>query len=325
MSKLGELQTGNEYFCWMDKALRANIKELIKAKRGFEFEAFVHEFHLTRYGSDLYQPTRERKDDGAEGLILSSGTIIAAYAPDAYDEKKFLKKIGEDFDHYMSKWANENPNWQMFYNNSLAPEQLRVGGTLKALAESNSLKVNSIIIKGIDQILHSIENEFTNNQQRQIASYLGVPKELMIFDHLRSIIDDLIRGTGIEANNVEYKIQLNVLDKIKLNYSDLDAKHAEDEYFDLTVDGTLKKIWGIISTYEPEQINSLKQKIKREFNEHAGDFKQKINLLTKKYLERYTAGTDDDFEYYTRALLVYCFEQCMIGEKTAKEKEDKLK
>jgi hypothetical protein len=305
----------------MDRALRANMKELIKAKRGFEFEAFVHEFHLIQYG-DLYQPTRERKDDGAEGLIISSRTIIAAYAPDAYDEKKFLKKINDDFGDYIKKWAKDNPNWNMFYNNALAPEQLRVADSLKSLAESKFLTVDAVIIKGIDQIIHIIERDFTNTQQRQLANYLSIPKELLIFDHIRSIIDDLIRSSGIDRNNIEYKIEINVGDKIKLNYTEADVRNAEEEYIDLTTDGTLKKIWGIISTYEPEQINSLKLKIKREFNDQNGSFKEKINLLTQKYLDKYASGQDDDFEYYTRALLVYCFEQCMIGEKIIKEKED---
>ena len=100
-------------------------------------------------------------------------------------------------------------------------------------------------------------------------------------------------------------------------------KNAEDEYTYLIEDGSLKKIWSILATFEPEQINSLKLRIKREFNNINGEFKEKIDGLTEKYLDKYTSGLDDDFEHYTRALLVYCFEQCMIGDKTTKEKERK--
>lgn len=304
----------------MDKALKLNMKELIKSKRGFEFEAFINEMHLIRYGSNGYQPTRERKDDGAEGLILGTRTIIAAYGPDSYVERKFLKKVNDDFADYLTKWANNNPNWNMYYNNSLAPEQIKVSNDLRDLAKKKSLTIDNIIIKGIDQIMQLIEIEFNNKQQRQLATLLGVPKELIIFDHIRSIIDDLIWGFGIDAENVKYKIAVCVPEKIKLNYSDSDAKIAEEEYTDLNVDGTLKKIWNIIATYEPEQINSLKQIIKKDFNNINGTFKEKLSGLTEKYLDKYTSGQDDDFEYFTRALLVYCFEQCMIGEKTIKEK-----
>ena len=306
----------------MDKALKANIKELIKSKRGFEFEAFINEMHLIQYGANGYQPTRERSDDGAEGIILSSRTIIAAYGPDTYKEISFLKKINDDFEDFMNKWAKDNPNWNMYYNNSLAPEQIRISDNLIELAKKKLLTINKVVIKGIDQIMQLIESEFTNKQQRQLATLLGVPKELMIFDHIRSIIDDLISCVSIDEENVKYKIAVDVPEKIKLNYSEGDVKIAEEEYVDLNADGTLKKIWNIIATYEPEQINSLKLRIKREFNKINGTFKEKINGLTEKYLDKYTSGQDDDFEYYTRALLVYCFEQCMIGEKIIKEKEN---
>lgn len=307
----------------MDKALKSNIKELIKSKRGFEFEAFINAMHLIQYGSDGYQPTRERNDQGAEGFIINTRTIIAAYGPDTYKEGAFLKKVNEDFEEYLNKWAIANPNWNMYYNNSLAPEQIKVSDKLRELAKKRSIAIDKIIIKGIDQIMQLIENEFSNRQQRALASLLRVPQELINFDHIRTIIDDLIRGVGIDEENVKYKIAVDVSEKIKLNYSDADAKNAEEEYSDLIEDGSLKKIWSILATFEPEQINSLKLRIKREFNNINGNFKHKINTLVEKYLDRYTSGSDDDFEHYTRALLVYCFEQCMIGDKTNTEKEQK--
>ncbi|HZK94730.1 MAG TPA: hypothetical protein VFC67_11025 [Prolixibacteraceae bacterium] len=307
----------------MDKALKSNMKELIKSKRGFEFEEFINHMHLIQYGSEGYQPTRERRDDGAEGLIINSRTIIAAYGPDSYKEKAFLKKVNDDFEDYLNKWAKANPNWNMYFNSSLAPEQIKVSDKLREIAKKKSIAIDKIIIKGIDQILQLIENELNNKQQRELVSLLNVPKELMIFDHIRTIIDDLIRGFGIDEENIKYKIEVDVLEKIKLNYSESDAKNAEDEYTDLIENGTLKKIWNILATFESEQINTLKQRIKREFNNINGDFKGKINSLTEKYLDKYTSGLDDDFELYTRALLIYCFEQCMIGDKTNNEKKRK--
>lgn len=306
----------------MDSALKANIKERIKSKRGFEFEAFINGMLQIQYGSDGYQSTRERTDDGVEGLILGSHTAIAAYGPDTYKEKKFIKKLNDDFLDYMNKWAKDNPNWNMYYNNSLAPQQIKVSDDLIKLARERSLTIDKVIIKGIDQIMQLIESELTNKQQRHLATLLGVPKELMIFDHIRSIIDDLIRGFGINEENVKYKIEVDVFEKIKLNFSENDVKTAEMEFEELNVDGTLKKIWNIISTYEPDQINALKLRIKNDFNNLKGTFKEKLDSLTEKYLDKYTSGQDDDFKYYTRALLVYSFEQCMIGEKTIKEKSN---
>ncbi|MEE1962784.1 hypothetical protein V1387_08825 [Allomuricauda taeanensis] len=303
----------------MDKALKANIKELIKSKRGFEFESFISELNLIQYGSDGFQPTRERKDDGAEGLILSTKTIIAAYGPDAFDERKFNKKVNDDFEDYLNKWSSDNPNWIMHYNNALAPTQLRVSNDLEKIAIDRGILTNHISIKGIDQIMHMIENEFSSIQQRAVAKLLGVPRELIVFDHVRNIIQDLISGHGIEQEVPEYKLEVDIEEKIKLNYTDSDVNHALEEYEDLNADGTLKKIWGILSTFQTEEINILKLRIKREFNNENGSFKEKLNTLTNKYALKYSNDDDDFFNYYIRSLLVYCFEQCMIGKKTSSE------
>lgn len=303
----------------MDNALKANIKELIKSKRGFEFEAFINKMLLIQHGADGYQPTRERHDDGAEGVIIQTRTIIAAYGPDSYNEKNFLKKVNDDFADYIDKWAKANPNWVMYYNNSLAPEQIKISDKLKLKASQNSLITDIVLIKGIDQIMQIIESDFNNKQQREIATFLGVPKELIVFDHIRSIIDDLLNGFGVNEENIKYKIEINILDKIKLNYSDADEKKAIEEYEELNINGTLKKIWIIISTFQTEQINSLKFRIKKDFNSYNGTFIEKLNYLTEKYLDKYSSGQDDDIEHYTRALLIYCFEQCLIGDKTTNE------
>lgn len=303
----------------MDKALKANIKELIKSKRGFEFENFIAELNLIQYGSDGFQPTRERKDDGAEGLILSSKTIIAAYGPDAFDEKKFTKKVDDDFDDFLEKWAETNPSWIMHYNNALAPAQLKITDKLKTLAEGKNIITNHISIKGIDQIMHMIETEFSAVQQRAVAKLLGVPRELIVFDHVRNIIDDLIQGTTIDEEVVNYKLEVDIEGKINLNYTEADIEAALEEYEELNAHGTLKKIWSILSTFQTEEINSLKLRIKREFNSENGAFKNKLESLTNRYLLKYSNEDDDYFQYYIRSLLVYCFEQCMIGKKTTNE------
>lgn len=300
----------------MDKALRANIRELIKSKRGFEFENVISELNLIQYGSDGFQPTRERRDDGAEGLILSSKTIIAAYGPDAFNEKKFTTKVNDDFDDFLNKWAPENPNWIMHYNNSLAPAQLKITTQLKQIAKNQSIEVEHISIKGIDQIMHMIDQEFTSVQQRAVAKHLGVPRELIVFDHVRNIIEDLIQGVNIDNEVINYKVEIDIEEKIKLNYTEDDIDLALEEYANLNENGTLKNIWSILSTFQTEEINSLKLRIKRKFNNEKGNFKDKLEAITDRFLLKYANENDDHFRYYISSLLVYCFEQCMIGEKT---------
>jgi len=303
----------------MDKALKANIKELIKSKRGFEFEYIISELNLIQYGSDGFQPTRERRDDGAEGLVLSTKTIIATYGPDAFDEKKFKKKVDDDFKDYIEKWATTNPNWVMHYNNALAPAQLKISEELAIRALNEGIVTKYISIKGIDQIMYMIESEFSNVQQRAVAKLLGVPRELIVFDHVKDIINDLIEGERVEKEVVDYKLEVDIEEKINLNYTEDDIEFALEEYEELNANGTLKTIWRILSTFQTEEINSLKLRIKREFNNETGLFKSKLDALTNRYLLKYANENDDYSQYYIRSLLVYCFEQCMIGRKTPKQ------
>jgi len=304
----------------MDRSLKASIESLIKSKRGFEFEAFVNKMHLVRYGSENYYCTRERRDEGADGIILTSNTVIASYGPDTYDETKYKKKANEDFDMYIEKWVNAHSNWCMYYNNSLAPAQIKHCELLKKNAKKKGHEV-SVKVCGIEQIIHYIETEFTNKQIRLLAENLGVNKDLMVFDYIKTILDDLIRGVGVESENIEYKNRIDIEEKITLNYSQEDKDAALDEYATLVIDGTLTKIRDAFSTYESEEINSIKMKIKRNFNQFSGDFKTKVNNVAQNYQSIYANIQDDDFEYYTRALLVYCFEQCMIGVKPNKTED----
>ncbi|MBC7524778.1 MAG: hypothetical protein H7239_10100 [Flavobacterium sp.] len=303
----------------MDKGLKANIEALIKAKRGFEFEAVIREIHLIKFGSDGYQPTRERTDWGAEGLILSTKTITAAYGPDAYVEKHFKKKVTDDFNEFLNNWSSANNNWTMYYNGSLAPLQLQISDDLKTIADSRSIQVDNILIKGIEQILQMIHEDFSNKQVRQLAEYLGVAKELLTFDNLRSLIDDLIKDLAINPENIKYGIQINIKEKIALNYEIEDVDEATSEYEELALNGTLKKVFGILSGYQSEEINSLKFKIITDFNKQRGTFKEKLETLTDLYYNKYSSGNDDEFYMYIRCVLVYCFEQCILGKKTKEE------
>lgn len=303
----------------MDKGLKANIEALIKAKRGFDFESVIREIHLIKFGSDGYQPTRERGDWGAEGLILSTKTIIAAYGPDAYVEKNFKKKVKDDFNDYLDNWSSTNKNWTMYYNGSLAPLKLQMSDNLKAIADSRKIQIDNIVIKGIEQILQMIHDDFSNKQVRQLAEYLGVAKELLTFDNLRSLIDDLIKDLAINPENIKYGIQVNIQDKIALNYEIEDINEATSEYEELALNGTLKKVFGILSGYQTEEINSLKFKIITDFNKQRGTFKEKLETLTDLYYNKYSSGNDDEFYMYIRCILVYCFEQCILGKKTKEE------
>ena len=54
----------------MDKLLKNAFKLQIQSKEGFEFEEFIDELFLLKYGVDNYIPIRRNKDKGNDGTIL---------------------------------------------------------------------------------------------------------------------------------------------------------------------------------------------------------------------------------------------------------------
>jgi hypothetical protein len=310
----------------MDKTLRTSIETLLKGRRGFEFEALIKELYLIRHGASGFQPTRERSDEGADGIILDSKTVIASYGPDLYNEKEFIKKVTGDYASYIKNWATKYPHWRLCYNGALSPAAIKlIYDELGTIPLPPGTKVESITVNGSDQIVRFIEDEFTNKQIREFAYFIGVPKELIVFDHIRALIDDLLKDAGDPKEEIDYKAPVDIEEKIKLNYSKKDAEAATEEYQTLAIDGILRKIWGILSIYGTEEITALKHRIKREFNNQSGTFKSKLEGLTNLYVAKYANESDDDFVFYTRALLIYCFEQCMIGKRTAGETENERK
>jgi hypothetical protein len=213
----------------------------------------------------------------------------------------------------------------MYYNNSLAPIQLQMSDNLKALAVSKSIEVDKVLIKGIDQILQMIQDDFSNKQIRRLSEYLGVAKELLTFDNLRLLIDDLIKNLEINPENIKYNVQVNIQEKIALNYGIEDITLANAEYEELALNGTLKKLFVILSGYQTEEINSLKFKIITDFNKQRGTFKEQLENLTDFYYNKYSSGNDDEFFMYIRGILVYCFEQCILGKKTKEEIKSETK
>ncbi len=74
----------------------------------------------------------------------------------------------------------------------------------------------------------------------------------------------------------------------------------------------------LIRAYDDEEKKRIKAKILRDHNKYSGDFKTRLQSQTEAYLEK-NAGSevDDDYEYFIRAVLLYHFEQCLLGKKAA--------
>ena len=96
----------------MDKLLKNAFKMQIQSKEGFEFEEFIDELFLLKYGVDNYIPIRRNKDKGNDGTVLPEQKILACYAPRKYNKPDFETKVlgaknkEGDFEKYQKMKSN---------------------------------------------------------------------------------------------------------------------------------------------------------------------------------------------------------------------------
>lgn len=297
----------------MDTLLKNAFKMQIQSKEGFEFEEFIDELLLLKYGVDNYTPIRRIKDKGNDGTILSEQKILACYAPRKYSKADFETKVlgaknkEGDFEKYQKNWKTEFLNWEIYVNHEVAPEQLTL---IQGLDGNTS-------IKGIDQILMIID-ELASNKKRKLASYLGI-ENFFIQDYIQDIINDLLNATGIEDNILHFdrKTLVPPQRKIELNFEQEDWDGMNSEM--LLVMEEFNTIANILSGYEVDEINTLKRRIINDYNKLSGNFKERLYSLTEQYTREYGNLKDDEYGKCVKSLLLYMFEQCLIGKKTDNE------
>lgn len=297
----------------MDTLLKNAFKMQIQSKEGFEFEEFIDELLLLKYGVDNYTPIRRIKDKGNDGTILSEQKILACYAPRKYSKADFETKVlgaknkEGDFEKYQKNWKTEFLNWEIYVNHEVAPEQLTL---IQGLDGNTS-------IKGIDQILMIID-ELASNKKRKLASYLGI-ENFFVQDYIQDIINDLLNATGIEDNILHFdrKTLVPPQRKIELNFEQEDWDGMNSEM--LLVMEEFNTIANILSGYEVDEINTLKRRIINDYNKLSGNFKERLYSLTEQYTREYGNLKDDEYGKCVKSLLLYMFEQCLIGKKIDNE------
>lgn len=296
----------------MEQLLKNAFKIQIESKRGFDFEDFVDELYLLKYGSDNYLPIRRVKDNGNDGTIVSERKILACFAPKKYTRKEFEDKVlgtktkTGDFEKYKTEWENEFPNWQMLVNHDVAPEQLTI---------INNLDGNTSI-KGLKQIIAIIE-DLPTSKLRKLAKFLEIDG-FIIQDYIRDILDDLLNNSVVNEEIIKYKHAPYIPKKIEINYGKEDVDGALSEFQEISQNFGV--VENILSGYEDDEKGKIKFRAIDDFNKLSGSFKEKLNNLTLQYAEKYGNIEDDDYRFYVKTILLYMFEQCLIGKKTEKEK-----
>jgi len=271
----------------------------IQCLKDNEFQEFIDKLFVICYATDFI-PIKQKRDKGCDG-ILNRDTILCVYSPEKYDKKRFEKKIGEDYKLYETNFKDSYPKWEVIYNGIFTTDNIEFILGLN----------NGTILVSRDHIVDIIQKQ--NSYKRlEIAKLLDIPDELVYYDTINEIVCDIIQIQEVQnIEDITYEPPVYISDKIRLNFSQEESSKILDEYANyLTYFSLIKKV---ISEYRETDQLAFKNRINSEFRKFDGDFSTKMNNLIEVFSKN---KNNDLYRLFVRVLVIYIFEQCLIGEKT---------
>lgn len=284
-----------------------SIDIILKSTHKNDFNEFIDFLYHIKY-KDNYIPTRNCKDKGCDG-ILNGNTIIACYGPPKSNTLSgFKKKFNNDLEKYKENWQDKHPNWKFIYNEEPTADMIKYMNE-QWPSINNYFLSRKMIIEMI--------KELTWVEKRKIGKFLHIDKHLFENDIFQEIVEDLI-GYKTNQSSIQYNSPIYIEDKIRLNFTDpQDRNIIKDEYDEFLQQNLFGSLHNVIQAYDDEQIQTLKSRIRSDYINYSGVFKIRFNLMLKLYASKYEG--DDTYKLYVRVVLIYFFEQCLIGIKTEEE------
>ncbi len=294
----------------MNRTTEMAFRMHITSRKGTEFQSLIEKLYLICYGNK-FTVIKQKRDRGADG-ILNGRTVIAVYAPEKPSLKAFKRKIKNDapgregdFDKYVKHWQQTH-GWQLVYNGEFTAEMEQFARSFEPNVE----------LLGISHLLELIQRQ-PWGRIRELAVYLGIEESYIVYNIFDKIVQDLLMGHPTVEGTIEYSSPVYIQEKIPLNFSGEYVEKIKDEYRD-----SLKyfhQLKTIMKEYSDDDLRTLKCKVNLDIEKYQGAFKDRFVHLTLQYAE--AARHDDLYKHFVRTLLIYLFEQCLLGKKTEEEKE----
>lgn len=286
----------------MNKLLLTQFTQMIRAKTDNDFQAFV-EFLFQLVHEDNFRVVKQKHDKGSDG-ILNGDTVLAGYGPSNYTLAGFKKKVGDDYKSYERNWKATHPKWMVVFNDELKANMIQ-------FIEGKHDGADKI---GLPELLGMIKRLPWSKIQR-VGDYLGIPSQLLMNDLIGQVVDDLIRQNETEPSAADRPQATYIEEKISLNYSLDEVQLATDQYFDCLV--YFNSTEEILQGHTPFSLTSLRGRIRNDFNGQGGSFAERFRGLVALYTQ--SRPDDDLYRFAVTILLVFFFEQCLIGRRTAEE------
>lgn len=288
----------------MSKLFIEMSKHKISILKEDTFQEFIDTLYIIMHKHN-YTPIKGKRDKGSDGF-LNKKCVIAVYAPENYTLSKFKGKVAGDFDKYKKNFISKYPEWMFIYNGEITTEMH------EAILEVN----NKTLIKSQKHLLDEID-DLNWDDKKKLGEYLGIDEEYYTNDIIEEILDDMLKVKIDEEQQIEYSKPNYIEDKIKKNFpsSDVDAINSEYEsllpYF--------QSLKNLLTLYDDDKIRDLKSRVISDYTKYKGKADKKIIELTVEYSRKYK--NDDTYKKYVRVIIIYFFEQCIIGEKVEEEND----
>lgn len=288
----------------MDSILRTLFRTAIEGKKDIAFQAVVDSIYAKTFGS-RFTSVKQKRDKGCDGIVENK-KIIAAYAPEKPNLKDFKKKADDDFGKYKDNWATTHSEWEYVYNGEFTAQMVQHLDSLK----QNCHKVDiNCLLDMVDCLPHF--------RRRELAMELSINEQFIVNDVLKAVIEDLFKLSEQCIEGLKPHVSPPYIeDKIRINYDQKDVEDALKEYeCVIKYFGELKDI---LKAYQDFEVGALKIKLIDCYGKLSGNFKERLEFLTKQFSER---NKDDDYYFFfVRVVLIYFFESCVIGKRPESEK-----
>lgn len=285
----------------MDTTVKEILKTKISSLKELRFQEFINNLFIICYGVD-FVVVKQKHDKGSDGILLNS-KVIACYAPESYDLKDFKTKISGDYKSYEKNWETTHPEWIVVYNGPFLANMIK---------HVDSLKKNAIKF-GIDNILDLIDLQ-NWTKRNKIHESLGIGSEYVKYDIIEEAIKDIIQFSEVGAAS-KLEIPISPAAKIELNYTLDEIEDAINDFEAYCLNASF--ISDVLADYN-EQYPVLIDKVRSDFSKYdkSFSFKDRFELIINQYSKNARKQDDDIYVYYVKMLMLYCFEQCIIGKKS---------
>jgi len=285
----------------MDIIVKEILKTKINSLKELRFQEFVNCLFVICYG-EYFVVVKQKQDKGSDGILFNS-KVIACYAPESYNLIGFKTKISGDYNSYHKNWEKSHPEWMVVYNGPFLANMIKHVDSLKKSASTF----------GIDNILDLIDSQ-NWTKRNKIYESLGIGSEYVKYDIIEEAIKDIIQFSEV-GDIVKLEIPIPPAIKIEINYSLEEIEDAINEFQSYCSNASF--ISGVLADYN-EQYPILIDKVRTDFSklDKSFSFKERLELIIIQYATNARKQEDDIYVYYVKMLMLYCFEQCIIGKKS---------